>query len=365
MLLALVSIGCFTPEDDPLVVDRLDFANPYTTSEAVVLQPIEYGGLSCPDGAPSTAYAVYRTDLDAPAPMVLVLHPGSFDYVVDPVPEDPLFGSHYAGEDRLTADWANRKVFETMGLLDAESEDTSLGTVAAALADAGTFALYPANCWGDLWHNEQGYAVNAEEDAFYRNGRALAWSLLGMASPDATTAAGWRAALGLETFPIEVDTATVGIVGLGEGGRGAMELARRAQRVASVTGSSSALPPLRGVVVDSTCDNYYPVSTDTARYPAEIEGLSRIYPGEADIGWYSYQRYLQDTGLPGQSFQVYWSSNDPEVPASCMEGLQIQYANNRFGDAFLLVDTGRPEHGYLNGDLDAARAAVNRMLGRP
>lgn len=364
VLLALPLLtGCFTPPDDPLEVDELGYDNAFLNTEDVVVRPVPYEGLACPDGNPSTVYAVYPKNPAGPLPMVVVFHSGSFDYVVAPVADDPLYGDHYAPEDRLSADWANRKVFETLGMLEGDGSEANLGTVPAALADAGTFALYPANCWGDAWHNEQGYQLNAEVDGFYRNGRALAWAVLGMASPDATTAANWRSALGLETFPVEVDTSSVGLVGLGDGGRAVLEVLRRAQKVPSVVGSSSALPPIRGAIVDSACDNYYPIASQPALYPGEVEGLSRIFPSDyqGDIGYWSFNRYLQDTGVPG-TLQVYWSSNDPDLPSQCLDSLNTLHAANTFGGRFTLVDTGRVEHVYLNGQDIPAREAVNRML---
>ena len=95
----------------------------------------------------------------------------------------------------------------------------------AALADAGAFTMYPANCWGDLWHNEYGYSVNDPAEGFTRNGRYLAWVMSAIASPDAATAVYWQGELGRDNLPIQLDFSSVALVGLGGGG--GVQLARR------------------------------------------------------------------------------------------------------------------------------------------
>jgi len=366
LLLLPFAAGCFTPEAPTFDVTELAYATEYTQSEGIVLRPFRYDGLLCPDGEGATAYAVYRTDIPTPMPYVVYFHGGSFDYVLDPVPEDPLFGPHYADDARLTAEWANRRVFQTLGLLEPDPTEVSLGTLPAALAEAGAFTVYPANCWGDLWHNEFGYERNAEEEYLLRNGRALAWATVALASPDADTATRWSTAFGFDDLPVDVDFSSVSLVGVSEGGRAPMEIIRRSQRVASIPGASATLPTIDGMLIDSTPDNYYPIVSDYTRFQGLNDGIRRIYPDDysTSMGWWSMQRVLNDTGLPGQStLQVFWSSVDPQVPNETMDGLEIIYASNPFGARFQLTDTGLPQHGYLNGDYAAARQAVQGMLG--
>lgn len=358
-LLVMMS-GCFTPEATPLAVDLLSFSNDYTAYPDIVLEPFYYPGLDCPDGEPAVFYAVYRESPPGPAPVVLLFHSGSFDYVIAPDAEDPLGGPHYReDDDRLNAAWASSKVFETLGLLDSTDGEENAGTLPAALANAGAFTIYPANCWGDLWHNETGYEPNSTSDYFARNGRALSWAVTALFSPDEATRTGWREALNFEP-PIELDDASIAMVGLGEGGRAIPELLRRSQFVNSVAGNSSALPPIRGTILDSTMDNLYPVWIDDTTFGQFNAGLDLIYPDQADsdIGKYSMQRWVTERGVPG-SIQVVWSSADPQVPVTTLQGI-VGLAD---GTTILQTDTGQTGHIFLNADLAAAADAVDRMLG--
>lgn len=365
LLVLALAPGCFTPEAPVLTVDELGYETAYTSSPDIVLRPFTYDGLLCPDGTSATFYALYRTGLTGPAPLVIAFHGGSFDYVKSPIAEDPLYGQHYADDNRLTGDWANRRVFETLGLLSPDPTEVSLGTLPAALAEAGTVTLYPANCWGDLWHNEFGYERNAEDEYLSRNGRALAWAMVALASADADTAQHWRDAFGFDDIPVDVDTASgIYMVGVAEGGRALMEVLRREQLVASLSGASALVPPLRGMIVDSLLDNLSPVVRDYAGFPGLNDGIARIYPDDytGNIGWWSLASYLDRTGLEG-TLQVYWSSNNPQVPEGTLASLEGLYAANPFGDSFYMLDSGLQQHGYLNGDVAAAKLAVDRMLG--
>ncbi len=362
----LLLSGCFTPEAPELTVSELSYQTAYTTSDDIVLRPFTYDGLLCPDGTSATFYALYRTGLTGPAPLVVAFHGGSFDYVVAPVAEDPLYGPHYADDDRLTGDWANRRVFQTLGLLSPDPTEVSLGTLPAALAEAGTVTIYPANCWGDLWHNEFGYERNAEDEYISRNGRALAWAMVALASADVPTAELWRSAFGFDDIPVEIDTASgVYMVGVAEGGRALMEVLRREQLVTSLEGASSVMPTVRGMIVDAMIDNLSPVVRDYASYPGLNDGIARIYPDDytGNIGWWSLASYLDQRGLEG-TLQVYWSSNDPQVPAGTLASLESIYATNPYGSRFFMEDNGLQQHGYLNGDAALAGQAVDRMLAQ-
>ena len=70
---------------------------------------------------------------------------------------------------------------ETLGLQidDQDPGENNLGTLPAALANRGVVQFIPGNCWGDMWHNEEGVVVNdLELDGFNRNGRTIAnWML--------------------------------------------------------------------------------------------------------------------------------------------------------------------------------------------
>ncbi len=364
-LLAAAAIslsGCFSPAATPFDITTLNFTNDYTSFDDIVIQPYQYQNLLCPDGEPATFYTVYREGLTEAAPIVIFFHSGAFDYVLDPNPADPLHGDQYRAESRLGGDWANQKIFETLGLIPGDGTEENLGTLPAALADAGAFTLYPANCWGDLWHNESGYAPNDPTEGLTRNGRYLAWVMSAIASPDAATAVSWQDQLGLADLPITLDFSSVALVGLGEGGRAIPELFRRSQTVNSSSPSSAALPAIRGVIVDSTMDDLTPVVAAPAQFPDIYAGLERIYPTDlASVYAYSLGRWYYERG-PTYPVQLAWSSSDPQVPNDTLSTLVAEQAT--YPTWITAKDYGVPKHVFLNANITDAREAVRVMLGQ-
>lgn len=352
--------ACFTPPASPLVLDKLSFSNAHTDAPDIVLQPFEYPDLLCPDGEPATFYAVYREGLDEAAPVVIVFHSGAFDYVPNPDPAvDPLEGPHYAGEDRMGSAWAADKVFETLGLLKSDTtvSEVNEGTLPAVLADIGTFAIYPANCWGDLWHNETGWQPNAwgDDGGVHREGRFLAWMMTRFAATDSEEAADWRARFGIDQVPIPLDSSGVYLVGLGDGGRAVVELFRRIDQA-----SDDSFPIVKGVLLDSTMDDVSTLANDAVTYPEIAVGMARIFPDENDHGYWSLARWIPQRGLT-YPMQFHYSSADPQVPdqtVSSLVALQSSYAN------LTAIDSGEPVHVSLNRDIGLARTAVSTMMGR-
>jgi hypothetical protein len=354
--------GCFSPQGSALEFETLPFENDYTTAPDIVLQPFEYPDLLCPDGEPSVFYAVYRTGNNDPAPIVLFFHAGAFDYITTPDPSQPLDGAGYQDQHRFSSEWAGNKVFETFGLLPGEALDpteVNAGTLPAALANAGAFTLYPANCWGDLWHNEDYYSPNNWDlDVFHRQGRFLAWWMTRIASQDADEAAAWRAQYGLtpeDGFPISLDATGVYIVGLGEGGRAAAELLRR-QRDAG----DGDMPTINGIVIDSTMDKLTWIANQDqfARYR---EGLVRIFPDviDTDVGMYSLDRWINEQGLD-QNLEVVWSSADTQVPDETLSDLIARQST--YPDSMTVTDTALSGHVFLNNDESSARRVVDTLL---
>ncbi|MES2639184.1 MAG: hypothetical protein V4850_06860 [Myxococcota bacterium] len=365
-LFLVVLAGCFSPQGEPLEFETLPFENDYTQSDDIVLRPFSFDDLLCPDGEPSVFYAVYREGLTEPAPIVLFFHAGAFDYVNSPDPVDPLGGPHYQEESRFSSEWAGNKVFETFGLLPGEAIDpaeVNAGTLPAVLADAGAFTLYPANCWGDLWHNEDYYSPNDwdADGAIHRQGRFLAWWMTRIASTDPVEATDWRARYGLDTLTVPLDATKIHLVGLGEGGRASAELLRRVRDAGDTN-----MPPVAGIVMDSTMDKLYPLVVDEAAFGAINTGLRRIFPeetdgvGSDDIGQYSLQRWISERVLTS-SLQVTWSSSDPQVPDGTLTDLLALQPT--YPTLMTVTDVGTSEHVFLNNDLQAARRAVTTMLG--
>ncbi len=359
--------GCFSPAGEPLAFETLAFENDYTTTPDIVLRPFSFDELLCPDGEPSVFYAVYREGITEPAPIVLFFHAGAFDYVNTPDPTDPLVGAGYQEERRFTAEWAGNKVFETFGLLPGEALDpaeVNAGTLPAALADSGAFTLYPANCWGDLWHNEDYYSPNDwdADGSVHRQGRFLAWWMTRIASTDTEEALAWRERYGIDTLPVPLDASGVYVVGLGEGGRATAELFRRVRDAGDTN-----MPPVKGVIMDSTMDKLYHLTIDDTKFGAINKGLKRIFPEELDgvppedIGQYSLDRWIDERAWT-TPLQIVWSSSDPQVPNETLSDLLQHQAT--YPSLITVTDVGTSGHVFLNNDQQAARRAVDRMLGR-
>ncbi len=362
-LLFLIS-GCFTPEAYEIDVDTLSFSNAYTTNTDIVIEPASYA-LRCPDGEDAPFYAVYREGITTPAPLVVVFHSGAFDYVANPPPETPTAGNHLAGEDRLSADWASDKIFETFGLLPggaATLNEDNDGVLPAVLADAGAFTLYPGNCWGDLWHNESGYTLNNPDEFIDRNGRAMAWAMLALASADTEEALSWKSRLGMDKLPIPVDFTGVHLVGLGDGGRAVIELLRRG---ADPTVARGAMPPINGVLLDSTPDDLSAIYEAPQSYAAQPEGLDRIYTdGVDDLGFWSLARWYSERGVDAP-LNYYYSSTDPQLPLDTVTPL-FAFAESADAEGLITVhDLGSARHIQLNNKANLATTteAVQTLLG--
>jgi hypothetical protein len=346
---------------DPPVFEKLHFENDYTQADDIVLQPFTYDDLKCPDGESANFFAVYREGLTEAAPIVVVFHADAFDYVKRPNLDDPLSGTHYTSENRMTAEWAAHKVSETLGLLPgsaANDVELNYGTLPAALADAGTFALYPANCWGDMWHNEFGGTANdvSADGGVQRNGRFLAWYMTQIASTNAQSATDFREQFGLDDLAIPLDATGIYLVGLGEGGRAPEELLIRDKLIAD------NLPPVKGIIMDSPMDNLYAITGGTG-FDDLKTGLQRIFPDTyaGDIGAYSMQRWITNYGLSPR-LDLVWSSADPQVPDETLSQLVSLEGSH---DAQMEVrDTTENGHIFINSEPIVARDAVGFMLGR-
>ncbi len=395
-MFVLLALGCYTPEAPDFTVEKVSFQNDYTYRTDLVLRPFSYGALSCPDGGPARFYALYAETLTEPAPIVVMFHAGAFDYVearADGVV--PAFDSdeaiHFSGDNRLSATWASNKVFETLGLLDGLDEsqlepgESNLGVLPAKLAVAGAFILLPANCWGDLWHNETGPRNNNWEldGGVHREGRYLAWVMTSIANPTPEVATAKREELGLDTLPISLDASGVYIVGLGEGGRAAGELRIR-DLLNDVPAQDAS--PVKGMVVDSTMDVLTRLVRDDATFGAINDGLARIYPDhtdddldgiiegdlvsdgtntrddvESNLNYYSLWHATSRGGLDFP-LGFWYSSADPLLPIESVQDLMALEATH--GDFLTMTDYGTSAHTILNSDEAAAEAAVSLLLGR-
>jgi len=318
--------------------------------------------LICPDGDPAPFYVVYNTSQDArldetvePGPLAIVFHSGSFDYVESPIVEDPTAGLHFAGENRLSADWAVRQVFTTLGMYPAStSAEKHTGTLPAALAEAGIPMLLPANCYGDYWHNRTAYRENSfESDLFFRDGRTVAefaWQYATTEFPPHKPVA----------LPIHVDPAQIHLIGLGEGGRAVGEL----MAIRDTSGDLAHFPAT--ISVDSHVDDLTAYNANTSLFAETITGLNRIFPTSENPvtsdrlqGAFSWSPW---GNMPNRTAYIY-SSDDTSIPATAHDHWLDNRAIADTSDDRWNYDARRAEHVLSNADPELAAQLVAFLQG--
>jgi hypothetical protein len=343
LLLPLLLSGCFKLSDQmtELNTTLIPFDNDFVTVDDAVIQSFETQ-LTCPDDTPATFHLVYRKDATEPAPIVILLHSGAFDYVMEHGEDGPLSGLHYHADSRLTGTFALRKVWETLGLqIDSlDGAERNLGTLPAAFANRGVVQFIPGNCWGDLWHNEEGSQFNdVDLDGFARNGRTFAsWMSRLLLDADFADTQGVQ-------WPVPLDASSMYLVGLGDGGRGVMELLNH-----------PASPTFAGAAVDSVPDTLSAMVNQPADYEEEIEGLSRIFDDLEDIDAYSF---AAGVNIPDR-FYYLWSSANPQLPT----GATQPAAATLSGEMGVVVhDAQIQDHVLSNSDTELAETLVSFLLG--
>ncbi|MCB9681427.1 MAG: hypothetical protein H6733_08135 [Alphaproteobacteria bacterium] len=268
--------------------------------------------LACPDGQLARTYVVYPDSADlrldpaaAGIPAAIVFHDGPFDYVVAPTSDDPTAGATFRTEEgddpRLNLEWAAQRVFAGLGLYpNFDADAVHAGSLPAALAARGVVSIWPANCWGDWWHNRRGIAENNfPVDLFFRDGRTMAEFTYQVANGTFTAGGGLD-------LPVAIDTDRLYMVGLGEGARAVSEL------LALTDAGGGPLYPAQAVVVDSLVDNLRVYSDNSvAGYQPIQAGLNRIFvgtnPNTASVA------AIPSANLPAR-LGVLLGDNDPFVP---------------------------------------------------
>ena len=176
LVFAALLSGCWKLDDEIVDYGLIAMDNEFVDVD-VLIETVPTT-LACPDGEYAEFYMVYRSDIQDDPPVALVFHSGGFDYVENPSFSDPLDGRHFRdSEDRLRFSWASTRIFGVFGMWGSDELDKNeyhTGALPAVLAKQGVLAIYPPNCWGDLWHNEQSRQTNNEnEDGYYRNGKVV------------------------------------------------------------------------------------------------------------------------------------------------------------------------------------------------
>lgn len=366
VLLIAGLLGCFKPWDQLATLDFTDvpYDSPLVASGDARIRTYQTN-LPCPDGSGARFYAVYRADNPDPAPLAVAFHSGAFDYEISPeaTSDSALYGATWRTDSRLSRDWADQMVWESLGMYPGtviESEDNQ-GALPAAMVDAGINQIWPGNCWADLWHDEEGFQDNDYSlEGFSRNGRTFAWWMIRLVYED-----GFADGQGV-SLPFAISDELY-LAGLGDGGRGVVELL-----------THDAMPDVTGALLDSTPDTLSPYLDPTAELSGEAEGLARLWADSADLAaiddW-SLLALLQangasavaDTGglgdlarfaLPTRTAMV-WSVADPRQPLAATAATADLLATR--SDAWV-IDTRTRAHVFTNSKLTAATALVDYLL---
>jgi len=343
-LLPMLLAGCFNLPNEGSELDTtiLPFNNPLVTEEGVVIETMKTE-LLCPDGENSSFHMVYKPGTTTPAPIAVVMHSGAFDYVMEPGSAGPLSGPHYHAKSRLTADFAVRKVWETLGLQinDLDPVENNLGTLPAALANRGFVQILPGNCWGDLWHNEEGVQYNdVAQDGFERNGLTFAWWMMRLASDP-----NFASTRGIE-IPVPIDPTQLYLFGLGDGGRGVLELL-----------THDSAPDVAGALVDSTPDDLSAYTAQPDIFDEEIEGFSRIF-GEEAMESIEQFSWAGETRLPERMVYL-WSSGDPNLPAAAAQPAAT-VLDGEVGVKVMSLAT--QDHVLTNSDIELANEVLDYLV---
>lgn len=350
--LCLVSIACWKEQYAALPSGVLPFrpsaGGPEGWNVAALTLP-----LTCPDEQPAQLFVLSPADASTadPLPVALLLHSGSFDYVIAPLAgPDAVYleGTHFAEPSRLTGAWAANQVYTMLGMRpgdDPESPEQHDGSLPAALVAAGIAVVMPANCWGDLWADQATQQSNDfASDFFVRDGRTSAeWAYSSLLDP------AFADALDI-VWPFTPDPAETYLIGLGEGGRGVAEL------LSAVDENGDRLYQPDGVAVDSSPDDLRVFYADPGVYADVVEGLTRIFfdpagPEAADAG------SMWSAPLAPKTAYFY-SSADPTWPSV----LQDAAVSRLDAGTPWVLDAGQELHVLSNGNVPGLGADLVTYL---
>lgn len=371
LLLPAVLTACWQfPED--VEFDEVAFQSDVTNITTGVVRSFTYP-LACPDGSDARFYIVYDTAATSLSPVALVTHSSAFDYVINPNFDNPIAGTHYAGSSqtgvtRLEQAWGVQKVWETLGMHDAiDSAEVNLGTLPTALLEQGFVAIYPINCWGDLWYNEAGTFNNdTSVEYFDRNGGAMAWRMLVMTQSEVLAED-----LGVSWDEIPIDPNRIYLVGLGDGARGSIHLMRRLTN--DDEGRTVPYAAIKGILLDSPVDD---LEGWGASGSGVEEGLVRVFydPTVTEdplLRQLSLRRVINEDpkdntgyGIRKTPIAIVYSNADPKVPADNLDAL-INVMTEKDGGAsskYCIYNTKQPKHVFTNSDIVLARDFVDYLL---
>ena len=321
--------------------------------------------LQCPDGEAARYAWVYPESAAAPPgqqrellPLVILFHSGAFDYVFQPdaaAPTDgPSFQESQDEEKRLTAAWAEERIWTTLGMFPNEDGlEVHTGALPAALAAKGFAMLIPGNCWGDWWRNRSSTTAQNvfEGDFFFRDGHTAAefiWLHAQGAFPPGNPV----------PRPVGIDTSRIYLVGLGEGGRAVTELINLRETKADGSAGAFLYAPA-GVVLDSPIDDVR-VYLDSANdlYRTIQPGLLRVWPSR-EVMANGTLAFTPLFGIPART-AILASSNDSAIPPLANDKAYAQLAKKPQADVWF-HDGGEVAHVLSNQDVTLAKAVADYL----
>ncbi len=346
-LLALLLAGCWSTDLPISDYTLIPLDNEYVRGGSPVVEKVTTG-LSCPDDEPAVFYAAYNEELEGPAPVAVLMHSSTFDYVYYPKSDGPLAGEHYAGTEsgdhRMSGSWGVKKVWETLGVYrQIEPTENNQGAMPAALINQGFIVLMPINCWGDLWHNDDVSQRNDVATEYIdRYGRTFAhWMIrvIQEGRPSFVTT-------GDMLFADRMDASSIHLVGLGDGARGVIDLLRH-----------DDMPPITSILVDAPVDD---LADWQSEYQERADGLERIFADRLEdpgLAWYSLEALADEGALDDVRVGVVYSAIDPQVP-----GGNLDDTLEALPDSACVHNTDQSGHVFTNSDSSLAGAMVDFMV---
>jgi len=330
--------GCWNTDVADLADGPLDYTPRVEAPHGWLVENLD-DPLTCPDGQSAAITVVYPSDPEAALSVSLLLHSATFDYVLEPLIDNPIGAEHYRTPPALNRDWALRRVFTTIGMyVDQETSDDLNGALAVSLVEQGSVLVVPSNCWGDFWHNASDLAGNdASIDLFDRNGRSLAeWSWLAMTDPAFASQAG-------VDLPDSVFQTDHYMIGLSEGGRGVGEL------------FAMGYQP-KAFLIDSSPDDLNSYYDQPELYADVLLGLNRIFPGGASE---TDGASLANVPTFPDRLSFIYSSLDGSIPAGSQSAALARL--EAFPEAWV-YDTASQHHVQTGEDVDLSRSSVAWMM---
>ena len=350
-------IGCWKESSELPQVDtnKIPFENSELQQESVYISVLD-SNLTCPDGQQAPIFVVYP-ETEEPLSVAVIFHSNPVAFISN------FEQSNAQLPDRLSAQWVENKLWETLGLSKNPQDlyEKNQGFLAVALAEAGFIQIYPGNCWGDYWHSDPNTFPNAEslsitvnqEDTanptqpefgeFTRYGRTQAVQVI-----DALSDTVLAEEIGLNFLRnIQLNSADQHWIGLGEGGRAILELLS--------DGATNTMPT--SVFLDSVPLNLQPYMESPQAFPLEYGTISNVFIDESGAPISDLTSFSWSTVTFPSRVALLWSNGDSKMPHATIEGA----VQNLSAAELWQEDQNQSGHIFINRDIDLARRAVQFM----